>query len=261
VTAPRAVVVLHGFLGSRRNVATLARRLGEHLPSLTVTALDLPGHGDGRPLPAGADLAALAHAVLEDARARGLAEPLALVGHSLGGRVALRACLLQPSAIAHATLLDIGPSARESDGETADVVAALLAAPDAAPSREVFRAHFRTAGLAHDIVEWLLLSLEPASGGYRWRIDRAALASLRTRTAAEDLWPAIEGPRDYSLHCVRGALSGYVNDDDRGRLIAAGCPVDTVEGAGHFLHVERPADVVESILARFPHARHPIASR
>ena len=261
MTAPRAIVVLHGFLGSRRNVATLARRLGEHLPSLTVTALDLAGHGEGRPLPPGADLTALARAVLDDARAPGVPTPLAIVGHSLGGRVALRAGLLEPAAIAHVTLLDIGPSARKSDGETGDVVAALLAAPDSAPSREVFRAHFRAAGLAPDIVEWLLLNLEPTSGGYRWRIDRAALGALRERTAAEDLWPAVEGPHDYSLHCVRGARSGYVSDEDARRLTAAGCPVDTIEGAGHFLHVERPAEVVERILARFPHARHPIASR
>jgi pimeloyl-ACP methyl ester carboxylesterase len=261
VTGARAVILLHGFLGSRRSLATVTQRLGERLPSLTFTALDLPGHGAARPLPPGADLATLARAALADARALGLPEPFAIVGHSLGGRVALRACLLEPSALAHVTLLDVGPSPLETDHEIGRIVEALVAAPASAPSRDAFRAHFREAGLADEATEWLLLNLEQADGVFRWRIDRAALAALRERTAGEDLWAAVEGPRDYSLHCVRAGLSDFVGDEDVRRLTIAGCPVDTIEGASHFLHVERPLEVVERILARLPQARHPIESR
>ena len=248
MTPPRAVVVLHGFLGSRRNVATLAHRIGEQVPSLRVVALDLAGHGHGRPLPGGADLATLVRVALEDARALGLPEPLAVIGHSLGGRVALRACQIAPAAIAHATLLDIGPSPIKDDAASARVLDALLAAPEAAPGREAFRAHFRGAGLPDDVTEWLLLNLAREDGVYRWAVDRAALAVLRERTGAEDLWPVVEGPRACSLSCVRGELSEYVSDGDARRLIAAGCPVETVWGAGHFLHIERPAEVVEQIV-------------
>ena len=261
MTGARAIVLLHGLLGSRRSLATITQRLAERLPSLTVTALDLLGHGRARPLPPVADLATLARAALEDARGLGLPEPFALVGHSLGGRVALRACLLEPAAIAHATLLDIGPSPLRADHEIGRIFDILLAAPDAAPSRDAFRRHFRAAGLADEVTEWLLLNLEPADSGYRWRIDRPALAALRERTAGEDLWAAVEAPHAYSLHCVRAGLSSYLSDEDARRLAAAGCPVDTIEGASHFLHVERPAEVVESLLARFPQARHPIESR
>lgn len=261
MTGPRAVVLLHGFLGSRRSLATITRRLAERLPPVTVTALDLLGHGGARPLPPGADLATLARAALEDARALGPSEPFALVGHSLGGRVALRACLLEPAAIAHVTLLDIGPSAFRNDHEIGRIVESLVAAPDAAPSRDAFRQHFRAAGLADEVTEWLLLNLEPTAGGHRWRIDRAALAALRERTGGEDLWAAVEAPHAYSLHCVRAGVSSYVSDEDVRRLTAAGCPVDTIEGASHFLHVERPLEVVERILARLPQARHPIESR
>lgn len=245
---PRAVVVLHGFLGSRRNVATLAHRIAQQVPSLPVVAFDLAGHGHGRPLPGGADLATLARVALEDARAFGLPEPLAVIGHSLGGRVALRACQIAPAAVAHATLLDIGPTPIKDNASAVRVVDALLAAPESAPGRDVFRAHFRGAGLPDDVTEWLLLNLAREDAVYRWVVDRTALAALRQRTGAEDLWPVVEGPRACSLACVRGELSDYVSDGDARRLVAAGCPVETIRGAGHFLHVERPAEVVEQIV-------------
>jgi len=48
---PRIVLVLHGFLGSARNLATLARGLAQRRPDVSVIALDLTGHGESPPLP------------------------------------------------------------------------------------------------------------------------------------------------------------------------------------------------------------------
>jgi esterase len=244
----RAVLLLHGFLGSRRNVASLATGLAGRDPSLSVFALDLTGHGDSPPLPDGSDTGTIADDVLATARALDLQPPLRLVGHSLGGRVALRAALREPSAIAHITLLDITPS-KLKPGETARVVDALLRAPDAARSRDEFRVFFRGEGLADPLTDWLLLNLTREGDLYRWSIDRTALAALHRRIGVEDLWPAVEGDHPYTLHCVRGALSDYVDEGDVRRLQAAGCAVDTVAGAGHFLHVERPRQTLEAVVA------------
>jgi len=111
------------------------------------------------------------------------------------------------------------------------------------------RARLVGDGLSPALAEWLLLNLESGDGGYHWKIDRRALAALHTRIAAEDLWPAVEGPRDYRVQCVRGGASGYVSDADAWRLQAGGCPVVTVDGAGHFLHAERPEAVADAVLA------------
>lgn len=250
---PRPLVLLHGFLGSARNLSSLARDLVARRPALSVFALDLAGHGASPPLPPGADLGTLARDVLTTVRALGLPSPLAVAGHSLGGRVALRAGLEAPAVLGHVALLDIAPSAVAPGGEPSRVVEAMLSAPDHAASREAVRAHFLRAGLAAATVEWLLSSLGPEpGGGYGWRIDRRALADLHARTSAEDLWPAVEGPRPYTVACVRGGESPYVGEADTRRLEAAGCPVDTLPGAGHLLHVDRPAELVERLLARLP---------
>ena len=81
-------------------------------------------------------------------------------------------------------------------------------------------------------------------------MDRAALAALHDRTSGEDLWPAVEGARPFAVACLRGRRSPYVREADVRRLVAAGCPVDTIEGAGHFLHIDAPDEVADRILAR-----------
>ena len=244
---PQPLALLHGFLGSRRNVSTLARGLAAGAPQYSVYAFDLSGHGDSPPLPPDADLAVLARELLLGARALH-SRPWTLVGHSLGGRVALQAARLDPAALAHLTLLDITPSAVPPGGETARVVEALVGAPPEGHSREGFRAWFTRAGLTPAVADWLLLNLAREGGVLRWRIDRRALASLYPRINAEDLWPAVESSRPYGVHAVRGALSSYVPDADCRRFEAAGGRVDTIEGAGHFLHVDRPAETLERIL-------------
>ncbi len=151
-------------------------------------------------------------------------------------------------ALAHLTLLDVTPSPRAPGGEVAPIVKALAEAPDAAPGREAFREWFRQAGLPPAAIDWLLLNVVHDGAVYRWRIDRAALAALYAQIGAEDLWPAVEGRRSYSVHVVRGGKSEYVSDADVRRLEAAGCRVDTIEGAGHFLHVDRPGELLDRIV-------------
>jgi esterase len=245
---PRPLVLLHGLLGSARNLSTLARLLSARDPALTLIAFDLPGHGGSPPLPPGADSDLLAQEVLASAGALGLARPLRLIGHSLGGRVALALARREPAAVASLTLLDIAPGPVAASGEVGRVLDILLRAPDTMASRADARAWLQHTGLNPALANWLLLNLASADGGVRWKVDRSALAALHSRIVAEDLWPAVEGPRAYAVSCVRGAF-GYVSEADARRLQAAGCPVSTVEGAGHFLHAERPEAVADAVLA------------
>lgn len=97
------VVLLHGFMGSKEDWATVEAQLPPHLDVISV---DLPFHGDSRPpsspssrqdngLPRSllASLpyaAATLHHLLESMRLLDNGRPLVFVGYSLGGRVALQ---------------------------------------------------------------------------------------------------------------------------------------------------------------------------
>ncbi|MFL5346263.1 MAG: alpha/beta fold hydrolase, partial [Hyalangium sp.] len=97
-------VLLHGFLGSGRNLRSLAVAWSQAEPRRRFLLPDLTGHGASPvPLP-GANLETLARDVLETARAQGFSGPLEWVGHSLGGRVSLAASLASPSDVASVAL-------------------------------------------------------------------------------------------------------------------------------------------------------------
>src|SRR5262249_40672668 len=127
---PRAVLLLHGFLGSGRNLVSLARRWSQADPRLRLFLPDLTGHGSSPPLPPGAGLFELAEGVLQTARDPAMARPLTIVGHSLGGRVGLAAALAEPGAVGEVTLLDIAPGPiTDPDLDSSRVVNALLSLP------------------------------------------------------------------------------------------------------------------------------------
>jgi esterase len=244
---PRPIVLLHGLLGSGRNLRTLARGLSDADEARSVVTLDLAGHGASPPLPPGADARTLAGDVLATLDALALAGPLAVVGHSLGGRVALRVAEQAPARVQAVALLDIAPGRLRGDGEVARVLDVLVGAPPSFPDRGAARAMLLGAGLAPALTDWLLLNLTPDGGGVRWRVDARALAALHARVAAEDLWPVVEARHAWRLGCVRGGASPFVDERDARRIEAAGGRVLTVDGAGHFLHAEQPAAVLDAV--------------
>ncbi len=245
---PRATVLLHGFLGSGRNLASLARRWAERDASRRFVLPDLLGHGTSPALPAGADLDALAEPVVE--LLGELAAPVDLIGHSLGGRVALRTRARAPHAVASVTILDVAPGPiPKAAGDLEPVLDALLAAPASAPNKDALRRPLLERGVSPALADWLLMNLAPTpEGEQRWRIDRQALAALHQKTRAADLWPDVEGAAT-PTHAVRGGVSRFVSDADVSRLRAAGVETHTVPGAGHFVHVDA-LDALLDVLLR-----------
>src|SRR5919106_1749016 len=89
------LVLVHGFSGSATNFTLLAPLLARHR---RVLIPDLPGHGRSEPLPAAPSLNGYADRVRHLAALEGIL-PAPVVGHSLGGSVALRTALRWPADI------------------------------------------------------------------------------------------------------------------------------------------------------------------
>jgi pimeloyl-ACP methyl ester carboxylesterase len=237
----RPTVLLHGFLGTGRNLRSLATAWSEVDKGRRFLLPDLTGHGASPRLPPGATLSTVAADVVETARAAGLVGPLDFVGHSLGGRVSLAASLRAPEDVASVTLLDISPSSIPTHlSESGKVMEILRAAPSSAPDRRTMRAELTGRGLSGPLSDWLVMNLESApDGGVRWRFDRESLAEFHGRVNGEDLWAALTRP-GAKVRCIRGGRAHYVSDADLVRMEAQGCPVETLPEAGHFVHVDAP---------------------
>jgi len=242
-TGSRAVVLLHGFLGSGRNLLSLARRWSDADPSRLFLLPDLTGHGTSPRLPAAPDLEDLARDVALTAVVEGVGGPFEVVGHSLGGRVGLVLRSFPEKPVARLTLLDISPGRLEEAPDDGPRSArALLDTPEFPATRDAARAPLAAAGLPPPIVEWLLTNLVPKGDGYAWRFDREGLAAFRGTVTTDDLWPLVGEPGTLSL--IRGGTSAYVPSADVERARSLGVRVETVDGAGHFVHVDRPAELL-----------------
>ncbi len=241
----RPVLLLHGFLGSAKNLGALARAWSQADETLKLVLPDQLGHGRSPPLPPSGSLDAMAESVADLLDQLGL-DHADIVGHSMGGRVALALARRSPSRVGKIALLDIRPGPIERS-DTEQVLAALLAAPDQTESRAAMRQALEDEGLSRPVAEWLTMAGEPTSDDrFGWRIDRSALAHFHDRMRSEDLWPVVE--RTPTV-CIRGETSAYVGIEDERRLEELGGRTVTIAGAGHFLHAERTDAVVKALLA------------
>jgi 3-oxoadipate enol-lactonase len=98
----RALVLLHGIVADHRVWAPVAPALARER---RVVAIDLPGFGRSEPAGSGFDLEAVAAAILTGLRAHGVEEPFDLVGHSLGGGVAIQLAAQHPGVVARLILV------------------------------------------------------------------------------------------------------------------------------------------------------------
>lgn len=242
------VLMLHGFLGSGRNLQSLARRWAEREERLRIILPDLTGHGMS-PAPVdpptieqvARDVIALADEVHAD-------EPLTIVGHSFGGRTALMARMLEPARVGQVVLLDITPSPLRGDvGGLDRVLMHVLGAPAQVKSREEMRTLFLGHGISPALTDWVLLNLVQDGDELRWRFDREKLELLHMEASQQDLWPAVEAP-GVKTTLIYGDRSRFVNEADVERFQAAGADVIRIAGAGHFLHVDAQPALLDHLV-------------
>jgi esterase len=234
----KPVLMLHGYLGSARNLGSLSQKLCEARPDLKLFVCDLPGHGGSAPLsspPTFESLVGPIQRFVSDLAQR-FGQPVAAVGHSMGGRVSL--AVSQRAPVSQVVLLDIAPGPIGDRNKDLEVLArALVEAPAVVNSRDEMRDHLLGVGLSRMLSDWLLMNLVGNGDTLVWRLDRDALVALGRATRDDDLWAAAEnlGPQ---LSCAYGERSGFVHTEDVLRLTELGAKVVAIANAGHFVHVE-----------------------
>jgi pimeloyl-ACP methyl ester carboxylesterase len=237
------VVLLHGLFGQARNFGALQKSLAA--TGKRVIALDLRNHGDS-PHAADTGYAAMAADVVETLAALG-ALPCRLLGHSMGGKVAMRLALDAPAHVARLIVADIAPRAYSHGNR--DLAQAMLALP-LAPGMTRAEAGAALAEAVPDaaIRSFLLLNLR--LGGDRLPGWRIGLAELAAGMAAIEGWEDGGAPYDGPALFVSGGRSGYVPAAARGgiRALFPAAEFAVLPEAGHWLHAEDPAGFLGAIL-------------
>jgi esterase len=239
-----AVVLLHGLFGAGGNLGALARALREQC---TVFSIDLPSHGRSGWLPQ-LDLPAMADHLRRWMDVEGLSAAH-LVGHSLGGKVAMQLALRDPRRVRSLVVADIAPVAYAAHHEL--VFAALQAvATGRCCSREEAATLMASYLQEEAVIQFLLTSLQrDGEGIMRWRFDlqgiRVGYASL---LAAPHAGQSYSGP----VLFIKGGASEYIQEQHWPAIkaIFPGASIRVMPGCGHWLHAEKP-QLFNGIVARF----------
>jgi pimeloyl-ACP methyl ester carboxylesterase len=250
----RWLVLTHGIYGAGSNWRGIARKVVERRPDWGVILVDLRLHGRSE----AGEPPHTVQAAAEDLRAVITEEVAAIAGHSFGGKVVLAARALAPATVLQTWMFDSSPSAREAeDSSVVRVLELMERLPRVWVKRDDFVATVVAEGHDLALAQWLAMNIVPdANGTLVNRLDLPAMRSLLESYYETDLWDvAFDGALPGSLEMVIADRSRTVSEADRARLAQAPPHVHVHHiDAGHWLHIEAPASVVELLVLSLPTA-------
>ncbi|MCW9002146.1 MAG: alpha/beta fold hydrolase [Rhodospirillales bacterium] len=233
------IVILHGLFGSARNWAAVARALSAHHRVFTV---DLPNHGES-PWTPEMDYPAQAARVRALMDGLGLNEA-AILGHSMGGKVAMTMALETPERVARLLVVDIAPvGVSAAKTPFSGFIAAMRSMDLSRITRRAEAEEALSAVVTNPAIRSFLVQnlTRGEDGVFFWRIN---LAGIEARLEDITGWP------DFSRHAgyagpalfIKGEKSDYVPSVLHAeiRRLFPRVEIKTIADAGHWPHAERP---------------------
>jgi pimeloyl-ACP methyl ester carboxylesterase len=241
------VAFCHGLFGQGKNWTTIAKAVAtDH----RVLLVDMPNHGRSG-WRDHFDYVDVADQVAELFSAD---DPVALVGHSMGGKASMVLALRHPELVERLCVVDVSPAVYRSRSEFSGYIEAMQAVDlGTLERRSDADAALVEAVPDATIRSFLLQNLRRDGDGWAWQPNLAVLGRDIDELGG---WPeeelAATSPYDGKTLWVAGQDSGYVREEfvaamdryfPRNRRV-------TIKGAGHWVHSEQPA-VFTEVLRRF----------
>lgn len=228
-------VLIHGLFGDADNLANIRRHLNG---DLNLVSIDLPDHGQSPWLDAFTLSQAVngVIAVLDDANI----DKASILGHSLGGKVAMLLALEHPQRVEKLVAADIAPAcySRRHDGVFSGLNNVNLS--EIAGRKDAERAMAEYID-EPGIRQFLLKSLyKNDQGNWQWRFN---LNGLQDNYDAIIGWPDdLEATFEGDVLFVKGGASDYLTSQHREQVARyfPNARAHIIDGTGHWLHAEKP---------------------
>lgn len=234
------VLFIHGLLGSTRNWQIFLRIL-HHDCNITAAAVDLRGHGESPHFEKGREhfdvfVEDVQHWIQEKT-----SFPIALIGHSMGGKVAMCLAARFPHLINRLMIVDIPASPIAPDVE--NVIDWMQEVPTPNSDPDIAKQYLQKHTQDQRLVTFLLTNWKQTDRGWIWRVDMEGLQYISTQLKAlqlEQEWQNIQAP----ITLVRGAYSEHFSEAQALQMIAAkpNHPIQyhILNKSGHWCQADEP---------------------
>ena len=228
------LIVLHGLLGMLDNWKSFGKLMAENH---TVFLVDLRNHGRS-PHHSVMTYSDMAQDILHFMDEQWLHKEASILGHSMGGKVAMQAVIDDPDRFKSLLVVDIAPKTYPASHE--HILLALQSLDLAAVSdrREIEARLIQQLG-ERGVVSFLMKNLTRTSDGFGWKVNLDGIAKNYPALISDlntDNLPAFEG----SVTFFKGDQSDYIQSDDLPTInrLFPSAQLITVPVAGQLVHVE-----------------------
>ncbi len=236
-----ALIIMHGLFGMLDNWHQIAQKLSENY---SVISLDMPNHGSSSHYDR-INYEEMAQLISEFLKEQNI-DSAYIVGHSMGGKVAMSLAMQFPEIVKKLIVVDIAPKAYKPGH--LDIFDAIL---------NLDISKFQTRGEIDENIkeklpdfgvrQFILKNLgRNSDGSFFWKMNVKGIFNSYEDIIA-DL--KIEHTFEKDTLFIKGSLSKYIKESDYGKIHALfpNSVIKEVEGAGHWVHAEAPDKVIDLI--------------
>lgn len=237
----KTIILIHGLFGSAANLGLLARSLKNNYKVISV---DLRNHGLS-PHSDHFTYQEMAQDVLNVIKHLGI-DQFSVIGHSMGGKVAMALAALAPNQLEHLVVLDMAPVSYQAHRHQ-NVFNGLQEVnkhtiTKRSEAEQFLAQHVEDAGVR----QFLLKSLAKQGEHYQWRFNvDGIIANYSTIMGWQ---PAVEPFKGKTLF-IKGQESDYIMPEYRDEIMRQfpQAKAHMVANTGHWLHAEKPETVTRII--------------
>uniref|UniRef100_H3B128 sn-1-specific diacylglycerol lipase ABHD11 n=2 Tax=Latimeria chalumnae TaxID=7897 RepID=H3B128_LATCH len=242
------LVFLHGLFGSKSNFQSIAKAVVQRTGRKVLT-VDARNHGDSPHSPTMTleamtlDLVSLLNKLQQ--------ERCVLIGHSMGGKIAMMCALQKPEVVERLIVVDVSPSPTTLLTNFHSYISAMkrITLESNVPRSEARRQaeeQLQAIVTKTTVRQFLLTNLVYRDGQYVWRVNLDAIDNH-----LDDL---VSFPEFSTAYCgstlfLGGGDSPYISSEDFPAIerLFPNSDIQYIPGAGHWVHAEKSHDFLNAV--------------